>query len=344
MRHSKIVVIGASAGGIEALNELVRGLPTDFSAPILLVLHIPADSPSLLAKILARHGTIKAKTAEDGEVAVNGTLYVAPPDRHLLVEADGTLRTPRGPRENRHRPSVDPLFRSAALAYGPHAIGVILTGTLDDGTAGLLAIQRRGGITIVQDPEDAAYPGMPLSAIRHVKVDHVLPIPAIAAELVESLSREPRTAEGNGSEEKRMDLENKISQMDSKALRGDERPGKPSAFSCPDCGGVLWEIDDGNLTRFRCRVGHAYSPETMLAAQGDVLEEALWTAMKTLEESARLSKRLAETERERDHEWMAERFDQKETEARDRADVIRRFLASGDSTVPLAGSRLADVE
>jgi two-component system chemotaxis response regulator CheB len=344
LRHTKIVVIGASAGGIEALNELVRGLRSDFAAPILLVLHIPADSPSLLAKILARAGTVKTKTAEDGERAENGTLYVAPPDRHLLVEADGTLRTPRGPRENRHRPSVDPLFRSAALGYGPHAIGVILSGTLDDGTAGLLAIQRRGGITIVQDPQDAAYPGMPMSAIANVDVDHVMPMRDIAAQLALSLTREPRGAHQADDEVPQMELEKKIAGMDEKAMRGDDRPGQPSAFSCPDCGGVLWEIEDGQFVRFRCRVGHAYSPETMLAAQGDVLEEALWAAMKTLEESARLSKRLAAGERDRGHEWMAQRFDQKEAEARDRADVIRRFLASGDSTVPLAGSRVAEVE
>ncbi|MEA2329517.1 MAG: two-component system, chemotaxis family, protein-glutamate methylesterase/glutaminase, partial [Thermoanaerobaculia bacterium] len=337
MRHTKIVVIGASAGGIEALNELVRGLRPDFGAPILLVLHIPADSPSLLAKILARAGTVKTKTADDGERAENGTLYVAPPDRHLLVEADGTLRTPRGPRENRHRPSVDPLFRSAALGYGPHAIGVILSGTLDDGTAGLLAIQRRGGITIVQDPDDAAYPGMPMSAIANVDVDHVLPMHDIAAQLALSLTREPRGAAHIDEEVPQMELEKQIAGMDEKAMRGDDRPGQPSAFSCPDCGGVLWEIEDGEFVRFRCRVGHAYSPETMLAAQGDVLEEALWAAMKTLEESARLSKRLAAGERDRGHEWMAQRFDQKEMEARDRADVIRRFLASDDSTVPLAG-------
>jgi two-component system chemotaxis response regulator CheB len=343
LRHSKMVVIGASAGGIEALKEFVQALPPDFGAPILLVLHIPADSPSLLAKILARAGTVKAKTADDGERAENGTLYVAPPDRHLLVEADGTLRTPRGPRENRHRPSVDPLFRSAALAYGPHAIGVILTGTLDDGTAGLLAIHRRGGVTIVQDPEDAAYPGMPMSAIANVDVDHILPMSGIANQLVLSLQQEPRGARDD-DEGTQMDLEKKIAEMDSKAMRADERPGAPSAFSCPDCGGVLWEIKDGEFVRFRCRVGHAYSPETMLAAQGDVLEEALWTAMKTLEESARLSKRLAAGERDRGHEWMARRFDQKESEARDRADVIRRFLASDDSTVPLAGSRVAEVE
>jgi two-component system, chemotaxis family, protein-glutamate methylesterase/glutaminase len=338
------VVIGASAGGIEALNELVRGLPADFGAPILLVLHIPADSPSLLAKILGRAGTVKTKTAEDGVRIEKGTLYVAPPDRHLIVEPDGTLRTPRGPRENRHRPSVDPLFRSAALAYGPRAIGMILSGTLDDGTAGLLAIKRRGGVAIVQDPEEASYPGMPKSAIANVDVDYVLPMRDIAKQLVATIQEEPGLSpEGNG-EVKEMELEKKISEMDQKALRGDERPGQPSAFSCPDCGGVLWEIDDGEFTRFRCRVGHAYSPETMLAAQGDVLEEALWTAMKTLEESARLSKRLAAGERERGHEWMAERFDLKEREARDRADVIRRFLASDDSTVPLADSPLAKVE
>jgi two-component system chemotaxis response regulator CheB len=344
LRHTKIVVIGASAGGIEALNELVRGLKPDFAAPILLVLHIPADSPSLLAKILARAGTVKTKTADDGERAENGTLYVAPPDRHLLVEADGTLRTPRGPRENRHRPSVDPLFRSAALAYGPHAIGVILSGTLDDGTAGLLAVQRRGGITIVQDPGDAAYPGMPKSAIANVDVDHILPVREIAAQLAISLTREPRGASDGNPEVKQMELETKMAEMDSKAMRGDERPGQPSPFSCPDCGGVLWEIKDSEFVRFRCRVGHAYSPETMLAAQGDVLEEALWTALKTLEENARLSKRLAAGERERGHEWMAERFDKKESEARDHAGVIRRFLASDDSTVPLTGSRAADVE
>jgi two-component system chemotaxis response regulator CheB len=338
------VVIGASAGGIEALNELVRGLPADFGAPILLVLHIPADSPSLLARILGRARTVKTTTAEDGQRAENGTLYVAPPDRHLIVEADGTLRTPRGPRENRHRPSVDPLFRSAALAYGPHAIGVILSGALDDGTAGLLAIQRRGGITIVQDPDDAAYPGMPKSAIANVEVDHVLPMRDIANQLAISLLHEARGARDTDDEVKQMTLETKIAEMDANALRGDERPGQPSAFSCPDCGGVLWEIDDGEFTRFRCRVGHAYSPETMLAAQGDVLEEALWTAMKTLEESARLSKRLAAAERERSHEWMAVRFDEKETEARDRADIIRRFLASDDSTVPLAEAPAAKVE
>ncbi|MBV8544615.1 MAG: chemotaxis protein CheB [Acidobacteria bacterium] len=335
MPPSKIVVIGASAGGIEALKEIVQRLPAGFDAPILVVIHIPPDSPSMLPKILDRAGPLRVKSAEEGEEAANGVMYVAPPDRHLIVEANGTLRTPRGPRENRSRPAVDPLFRSAALAYGPRAIGVILSGTLDDGTAGLLAIQRRGGISIVQDPEDAAYPGMPTSAIANVIVDHIVPLDDIARQIEISLHQKIRDVQGNG-EVAQMDLEKKIAQMDAKALRGDERPGEPSAFSCPDCGGVLWEIKDGELTRFRCRVGHAYSPETALAAQGDKLEEALWGAMKTLEETARLSKRLGAAERQRGREWMAARFEQRENESRERADIIRRFLASDDSTVPLA--------
>jgi two-component system chemotaxis response regulator CheB len=339
---SRIVVIGASAGGIDALGQLIRGLPADFAAPILVVIHIPADAPNLLPKILARAGTVRTKTAEDGERAENGVLYVAPPDRHLLIEPDGTLRTPRGPRENRHRPSVDPLFRSAALAYGLNAIGVILSGSLDDGTAGLLAIERRGGMTIVQDPDEASYPSMPNSAIANVNVEHVLPIDDIALQLAASV-KEIRPPDKSGNKEPQMDLEKRIAGMDPDAFRGDARPGEPSAFSCPDCGGVLWQIEDGEFTRFRCRVGHAYSPESMLGAQGDVLEEALWTAMKTLDETARLAKRLAAAERERGHTWMVERFEQREREARDRADVIRRFLASGDSTVALAGTEVSEV-
>ena len=233
---SKIVVIGASAGGIEALGELVRALPADFGAPILVVLHIPRDVPSLLPAVLARAGTVKTKTAEDGERVRNGTLYAAPPDRHLVIEADGTLRTPRGPRENRHRPAVDPLFRSAALAYGPDAIGIILSGSLDDGTAGLLAIHQRGGITIVQDPKEAAYPGMPESAIANVEVDHVLSVQDIVRQLGVNVNDARPAKEEEGGEMKQMDLEKRIAEMEPGAFRGDDRPGQPSAFSCPDCG------------------------------------------------------------------------------------------------------------
>jgi two-component system chemotaxis response regulator CheB len=330
LSDKRVVVIGASAGGVETLMRLVRELPSGFPAPVAVVLHVPPDAPSMLAEILSRTGNLKAKTAEAGEPFQAGTIYVAKPDHHLLVAGDGelTLNVARGPRENRHRPAVDPLFRSAALAVGKNAVGVILSGTLDDGTAGLLAIKQCGGIAVVQEPSDALYPGMPQSAIEHVEVDHVVPVAAMGA-LLQRLVHD-------GSPHKtrkippNLRLETNMAQLEHDALHSDDRPGTPSPYSCPDCGGVLWEIQDGEYVRFRCRVGHAYSPETMLGAQDDTLEEALWTAVKTLEESARLSRRLAVGERERGNDWLVRRFEQKEQEARDRVEVIRRHLLRGE--------------
>jgi two-component system chemotaxis response regulator CheB len=334
--EERIVVIGASAGGVDALMRLVRDLPADFPAPVCVVLHVPPDSPSLLAQILNREGTLPAKTAEHGEPYRRGMVYVAPPDRHMLVARDGTLHLSRGPRENRHRPSVDPLFRSAAVAKGPAVIAVVLTGSLDDGTAGLIAVKKRRGTAVVQDPHDALYPSMPQSALLHVEeVDHVVPLAALG-ELLSRLAFEPVPRLKLATDED-MDLESRMADLEQDALATDDRPGKPSPFSCPDCGGVLWEMSEHEFVRYRCRVGHAYSPETMLNAQDDVLEEALWSAVKTLEESARLSKRLAATERQRGHEWMVARFEEKEREARARVEVIRRYLLrTSDSTVPAA--------
>lgn len=327
-----MVVIGASAGGVEALSRLVRNLPADFPAAVCIVLHIAPSSPSLLPHILGRQRTLPVRSAEEGERYEPGTVYVAPPDHHLVIGEGGILRVVHGPRENRHRPAVDPLFRSAALHFGNRAVGVILSGTLDDGTAGLRAIKQRGGIAVVQDPKDALYPGMPLNAIEHVHVDHVLPLELIALKLVEIVSQEPPRYP---PDERDDDLiaETRIASLEADALQDDDRPGKPSPFSCPDCGGVLWELAEGDYVRFRCRVGHAYSPETMIGAQDDVLEEALWTAMKTLEESARLSAQLARNESQRGHDWMARRFQDKERDARERVEVIRRFLLRGETHV-----------
>lgn len=336
------VVIGASAGGVDAMLQLAHDLPAGFPAPIFLVVHIPSDAPSIFPNILARHGPLSAKHGEDGERYRNGVIYVAPPDRHMLLDKHGKLRVVRGPRENRHRPAVDPLFRSAAVAEGSNVIGVILSGALDDGTAGLLAIKRAGGIAVVQDPRDAIYPSMPANAMEHVAVDHILPLSQIAAKLGELVSETAPNAKRDPDGMKQMEFETRITAMDGEAMEQDDRPGNPSAFSCPDCGGVLWEIADGELSRFRCRVGHAYSPEAMLGAQADVLEEALWTAMKTLEESARLSKRLALQERERGHAWMAKRFEGREHDSRERAEAIRRFLQRDTSETPVeipAGER-----
>jgi two-component system chemotaxis response regulator CheB len=305
--------------------KLAEALPANFAAPIVVVLHISAQSPSLLPQILNRVGKLHAQEAREGERVQPGRIYTAVADHHVYIEDDKTLHLPKGPRENRHRPAIDPLFRSAALTYRSGCIGVILTGTLDDGTAGMLAVKKAGGVTIVQDPNDAVYPSMPQNVLDYVKVDYRLPLAEIAAKLVECLAQPCRTFERPADLET-LEMEKKIVALDPATLQNDDRPGKPSPYSCPDCFGVLWEIDDGEYVRFRCRVGHAFSPETMLDAQSQVLEEALWSAIKTLEESARLSARLAETERRRGHQWLVQRFEEKERDARERAEVIRRFL------------------
>lgn len=332
LSKNSIVVIGASAGGIEALIRLVQDLPPDFPAPIAVVLHVPADSPGMLAEILVRRGLLHAKTAEAGDPFHAGTIYVAKPDHHLLVRRNGglTLQVARGPRENRHRPAVDPLFRSAALAAKENTIGVILSGTMDDGTSGLIAIKQCGGVAVVQDPADALYPGMPRNAIEKADVDHVVAMAEMAA-LLRRLVAEPRPAKVAAvPAAQNLRLEVDVAELEHDAVHSDDRPGRPSPYSCPDCGGVLWEIEEGEYVRFRCRVGHALSPETMLGAQDEVLEEALWSAVKTLEESARLSHRLAAGERQRGNEWLVKRFEEKEREARERVEVIRRYLLRGN--------------
>jgi two-component system chemotaxis response regulator CheB len=341
----RVVVIGASAGGVEALKLFVRDLPAEFPAPVVIVLHLPPETPSVLAPILARSASVTVKTAVDGETLQAGVVYVAPPDRHVLVHEDGTIATSRGPRENRHRPAVDPLFRSAALAFGNGAIGVILSGALDDGTAGLLAIKRVGGLTLVQDPSDALFSGMPESALAHVEVDACLPLESLPSTVIGMVNTPPPPASVSEEVLATLRIETQIATLDPRIAAQDDRPGSPSPYSCPDCGGVLWEIHDGHMTRFRCRTGHAFGPESMMAAQGSVLEEALWTAMKTLEESARLSLRLAQGEDRRGNEWLAARFREKERDARERSEVIRKFLVGGSSEILSgAGTPAPDVE
>lgn len=321
-----IVVIGASAGGVEALSALASALPADFGAPVVVVLHIPREGPSLLAEILGRRSKLRAKSAEHGERYEAGTIYVAPPDHHVLM-SDGTFILSKGPRENGSRPAADPLFRSAALLFGQNAIGVVLSGNLDDGTAGLIAVKRAGGTAIVQNPDEAMYPSMPQSALRDVTVDHCLRIADMPRELVRLVSEaasRSRAAGGEGMDE--IEREVRIAEMPRAELASDDRPGRPSPYSCPDCGGVLWEIDHGEFAHYRCRVGHAYSPEGMLHAQANEFEEAVWSAINALEESARLARQLADRNERRGHDWLAKRFANREKEARERAEIIRQVL------------------
>lgn len=334
MAGQDIIVVGASSGGVEATARLVGSLPADFPAAVFVVVHIPQDSSSALPRILGRAGPLDAAHARDGERIENGRVYVAPPGLHLLVEEE-YARVARGPKENRHRPAVDPLFRSAARAHGPRVSGVILTGARNDGAAGLLAVKRRGGVAVVQDPDEALFSGMPESALEYVNVDHCLPLEEIAP-LLDRLAREETTKdEGGYPVPDEMEYESRVAGLDPSVLANSEPPGRVSAFTCPECAGPLFEMQDGPLTRYRCRVGHAYTAESVLDEKDETLEGALYMALNNLEEGAAMAVRLASGARERGHHHAAARFEERETENRRRAAVIRRVLtgeAAGEAT------------
>jgi two-component system chemotaxis response regulator CheB len=283
--------VGASSGGIDALKVIVGGLPADLPAAVLVVVHISPDSPRLLADILNRAGPLPCQYAQDQDVIHRGHIYLAPPNYHLLVEP-ARLRVVQGPKENRARPAVDPLFRSAAAVYGPQTVGVILSGDLNDGTAGLMAVKRVRGIAIIQDPTDALYPSMPRSALRAVEVDYVVPLAEMAS-ILRQVIHQPVPAKTTIL----LPNEQEETATVRDADRGRKRAaaiGTPSAFVCPDCGGGLYEIEDEPLWRFRCRVGHAYTVEVLRAEKAQVLEQALWVALRTLEEKLELHQRMAQ--------------------------------------------------
>jgi two-component system chemotaxis response regulator CheB len=338
MPDHDIVVVGASAGGVEALVRLVASVPAGLPAAVFVVLHVPPTSTSALPDILGRSGPLPASHVKDGEPIEPGRIYVAPPDHHLLIRP-GHVHLARGPRENGHRPAVDPLFRSAAREYATRVVGVVLSGALDDGTAGLVAIRARGGPAIVQDPADALYSGMPVNALEHVAVDHVLPAAAMGG-LLARVATEPAT-QPPGPAPTDMKMEVEMEQFSLDAVES-SHPGKPSGFSCPDCNGVLWAIQDGGLERFRCRVGHAWSPESLITRQSESLEAALWIALRSLEERAALAGRLAEPARRRGHTITASRFEEQATEAQQAARAVRNLLLDRDSFAtawPVTGHR-----
>jgi two-component system chemotaxis response regulator CheB len=342
-RHD-MIVIGASAGGVEALVTLVSSLPEDFPAALFLVLHIPAQTPSMLPVILNRVGPLHALHPFDEQKIQYGHIYVAPPDHHLLIE-EGIVRIIRGPKENRHRPAIDPLFRSAARTYGTRVVGVILTGSMDDGTAGLLAIKRRGGKAIVQNPQDALFSSMPQSAIMHVEVDYVVQLSNMGPLLVQ-LANDQAAEQGSFPVPEDMEMETKSTAIEMGEGQNEESIGAPSVLSCPECGGVLWEVNDGDLLRFRCRVGHAYSVDSVLAGQTEAVEEVLWTALKTLEESASLSRRLEHDAHNGGKDRLAKRFGERGHEAEKHAAVIRQVLAknSMDTTLNTSANLVANEE
>jgi two-component system, chemotaxis family, protein-glutamate methylesterase/glutaminase len=321
-----IIVIGASAGGVEPLRQVVRALPPDLQAAIFIVMHVSPLNPSMLPSILRTPKGLKVSAAVDGASIAPGHVYVAQPDLHLLVEP-GYIHLTRGPRENRHRPAIDPLFRSAARAYGPRVLGIVLTGMLDDGALGLHIIKAEGGIAIVQEPDEAMFDSMPLNAIKAANVDYVLKVADIPGKIVE-LVREPWQPVESA---RAKDILREFPRPEGEKMseQYDERMnGKPSIFTCPDCSGTLWEVEDGDLLRFRCRVGHAFSPEAMRNGYTDSVEGALWSAVRILEESASLERRLAADAAARGDELTADRFSDVALGREEQAAMIRDMLMS----------------
>jgi two-component system chemotaxis response regulator CheB len=286
--YDHVVVIGASAGGVHALLEIAQRLPGSFRAPVCITQHI-GSNPSLLPELLRFRGPNPAMHAEDGQRLTAGTLHVAPPDHHLLVEGD-RLRLTHGPKENHARPAIDPLFRTAAVSHGPALIGVVLTGQMDDGAAGLKAIKDCGGTAIVQDPDTAAEPEMPRSALRNVDVDHCVPLQDIAP-LLDRLvgARGPRARPPIPEEVMR---EACINRGDA-TVEDLQSIAAPSSLTCPDCGGSLWEMKDPKPLRYRCHTGHAFSPLSLAHAQRDASEQAMWASVRALREREMLLRRLA---------------------------------------------------
>src|SRR5262245_53645641 len=328
----RVVAVGASAGGVEALISFAANLPADFPAPVLVVLHVPAFSASNLPSILNRAGPLKADHARDHDPLVVGRIYVAPPDLHLLAMRED-VRVVRGPHENNNRPAIDPLFRSIALAFGPAAIALVLTGTLDDGAAGAVAVTQRGGSVVVQDPEEALYPSMPLHAIAADHPAYIAKLAEIPA-IVDRLARQPHPVEeGADMDEDQLDLEQSFASFELDALHRGGGPGEPAPFACPTCGGTLWEAQDDSMLRFRCRVGHAFGAESLLQSQTDRMDEALWTALRALEERRSLALRVAERLRGRGNlSRRAESYVTSAEEAERQANVLRDVLLARGST------------
>ncbi|HEY0056705.1 MAG TPA: chemotaxis protein CheB [Pedobacter sp.] len=291
---SQIVVIGTSAGGQNALVKLISQLQKDFPAPILVVQHISADATGdALLDALNTQTTLRCEHAVNKAGLKPGHVYIAPSDHHLMVDKNQTLLVTKGAQENRSRPGIDPLFRSAAVAFRNKVIGIILTGYLDDGVAGLVVIKRCGGICIVQDPADAEYPDMPQNAINHVKVDYTVPLSEMGGLLYQLLTRK---LEKLKPIPKDILIEAKIAQRVLSDLPSVNALGDQVPFNCPGCGGVLWKMDASSPVRFRCHTGHAYTESSLLAEQTMKIEETMWTALRMFEERKNLLDTMA-----RDH-------------------------------------------
>jgi two-component system, chemotaxis family, protein-glutamate methylesterase/glutaminase len=339
MSGHDIVVIGTSAGGVPTLQKFLPELPPDFGAAVFLVMHLSPHVPSLLPQVLLRAGRLPVVAVERPMKFRPGHIYVAPADHHMTLSRTEVQAT-RGPRENWHRPSIDVLFRSAANVHGPRVIGVILSGFLDDGSAGLAAIKRKGGLAIVQDPEDALFPEMPKNALQTVRADYCVPIAQMAQTIVTAV-KEPAGRPAKPAVAEEVAIENAIVKESMNGREALGKIGTPSTFTCPECQGPLWELKDGDLLRFRCQVGHAFSSESMLTAQQDVVERALWVALGAIQSRVALWQRIAERMKAPHLRDLEGFYRAKEEEARRDLDALRAILTRNgeEPSVRLGESR-----
>ena len=337
MRSRDIVVIGGSAGSIEALKVIIQDLPADFPGSIFIAVHVSADWPSLLAKLLSDTGPLTASNPLDREDIQRGRIYVAPPDHHLTIE-DGKVRVIHGPRENRHRPAIDPLFRTAAREYGPRVVGVILSGLQDDGAAGLYAVKQRGGITIVQDPNDATWKDMGTRDIAPTLVE-LANGQEVELAMAKKKDKDSVSRKSNGKNQKQQNITSgglERPDVNEETVYSDEGEGIPSVFACPECHGVLWEMKDEKMVRFRCRVGHSYGTESLTKELSMASESALWAAVRALEEKAALQRRVAEGMR-MGHSISSRLLDQSSADAAN-AHLIRDMIFRRDAELQSEGS------
>lgn len=326
MQKRDIIVIGASAGGVNALIDFVKSLPQNLDASIFVVLHLHPSTPSNLPAILTNFGPFTAIHPEDGERIKTQRIYIAPPDHHLLVEHDRVL-VRKGPKENRFRPSIDVLFRSAAYNYGARVVGIVLSGMLNDGTSGMWSIKHMGGLCIIQDPAEALYESMPVNVLKEVDVDYSIPVTEMGPLLKELLNENvPKMNDITPQGMELMKMEVVIAANDNAFELGILHQGELTAFTCPECHGALISLKEGTTVRFRCHTGHAFSASTLLAGITESVEEQVWSAMRTYEEAVMLLDEIAQRFRTAGNESAAKEFSKKAEESRKRSKILHQIV------------------
>jgi two-component system, chemotaxis family, protein-glutamate methylesterase/glutaminase len=327
MANRDLVAIGTSAGGVEALRFLANGFPENFPASILVTIHLPLQFHSSLNEVLTRAGNLPATFANDGEVRKKARIYLAPPGRHLIVDGE-QLWLGTGPRENNFRPAVDPMLRSVAVCCGNRGIGVVLTGTCGDGASGLWAVDQAGGMTVVQEPKDAAFPEMPRTALNRIAPDHVAhlrDLPGLLQALVHQPAGDPIAVPDN------LRYEVEIARNGRSSMRMMDRLGQRSVLTCPDCGGIMWELKDGAMSRYRCHIGHAYTEETITIGVDERVKHAMTSALRALNERVTLVSKLRDEAGHRGQRHLANSWALKAQEFEREADAIREGISRLDA-------------